>query len=285
MSSLSLGLKQAIFRFSPDLAWRLAAWRSRDAGLALRLARGLCDPAKIGIDIGGSWGLFAAAMGPCVRRLHIVEPNPEKARFLDAAFAGRHVIHALALSDQAGEAGLHIPDVSSALATVEAGNPVTQAPGRHVRVRRERLDALGLGPVGFIKMDVEGHEAAALAGAELLLRRDHPALLVEMEERHRPGGVRATIGWLERLGYRAFMLDAGRLRDAAGFRPEVDQTPFGPNDARPGHYVNDFLFIPRAEEAVRLARLAELGLRTPAGAAPLPGSEGGGRDALVLPTG
>jgi FkbM family methyltransferase len=266
MSSTFLNVKQAIFRASPGLAWRLAALRSHDARFALRLARALCDPAKIGVDIGSSWGLFAAAMGPCVRQLQIVEPNPEKARFLAAAFGTRHVIHALALSEQAGEVTLHIPDASSALATIEAGNPAVHAPGRPVSVRRDRLDALGLGPVGFIKMDVEGHEAAALAGAEGLLRRDHPALLIEMEERHRPGGVRATIGWLKGLGYRALMLDAGHLRDAADFRPEADQPAFAPGAARPRHYINDFLFIPRLDEAAQLARLAAQGIVPAAGA-------------------
>ncbi|MGK7869555.1 FkbM family methyltransferase [Falsiroseomonas sp. E2-1-a20] len=255
-----MSVKLATFRFSPEMAWRLAAWRSQETRFALRLARGLSDPGRIGVDIGGSWGLFAAAMGRCVRQLHIVEPNPAKVQFLRSAFGTRHVIHDLALSDAAGEVMLHIPDASSALATIEAGNPATHAPGRQVAVRRERLDALGLGPVGFIKMDVEGHEAAALAGAETLLRRDHPVLLIEMEERHRPGGVRQTIGWLHRFGYRALMLDAGRLRDAAEFRPEVDQPRFGPNDPRPVHYINDFLFLPPVDDPAGLARLAAFGV-------------------------
>ncbi|UPY35790.1 FkbM family methyltransferase [Sediminicoccus sp. KRV36] len=260
MSSLSLLAKRAVFRLSPELAWRLAAWWSSDAAFELRLARALADPNRIGIDIGGSWGLFAAALGRRVGQLHIVEPNPEKVEFLRATFGTRHVIHAMALSDMAGEVALHIPDASSALATIEARNPANTARGRNVMVRRDRLDALNLAPVGFIKMDVEGHEAAALAGAEELLRRDHPTLLVEMEERHRPGGVRVTIGWLEERGYRAFMLDAGQLRDAAEFEPEFDQPAFGPKDPRPTHYINDFLFIPRVDEGAQMARLAALGI-------------------------
>jgi hypothetical protein len=163
----------------------------------------------------------------------------------------------------AGEVTLHIPDASSALATIEPGNPALQAPGRQTVVRRERLDALGLGPVGFIKMDVEGHEAAALAGAEALLRRDHPALLVEMEERHRPGGVAQTTVWLQGLGYHAYMVDGLVIRDAAGFDAASDQPEFRVGGPRPAHYINDFLFIATDGLAATRARLAAAGMVLP----------------------
>jgi len=168
------------------------------------LARGLVEPSRLGLDIGGSWGLFAAALAGRVLELHVFEPNPEKARFLEASLGRRARIHAIALSDEAGEVELHIPDQSSALATIEASNSVRTMPGRRVKVARQRLDSLdlapSLGPVGFVKLDVEGHEAAVLAGAEGLLRRDHPALLIEIEERHRPGAVAQTLAWLWRAG-------------------------------------------------------------------------------------
>ncbi|MGH6684000.1 MAG: FkbM family methyltransferase, partial [Pseudolabrys sp.] len=40
----------------------------------------------------------------------------------------------------------------------------------------------GFGRVDFIKLDIEGAELKALRGAEGLLRRDHPALLMEVME-------------------------------------------------------------------------------------------------------
>ncbi len=43
------------------------------------------------------------------------------------------------------------------------------------------VDGLGLRGVVFVKMDVDGGERAALLGAAELLRRDRPAVLVELE--------------------------------------------------------------------------------------------------------
>jgi len=263
MSGLSLTVKRAVFRISPDLAWRLAAWRDAQTGFCVSLARGLADPARLGLDIGGSWGLFAAALAGRVTGLHVFEPNPEKARFLEASLGQRARVHGIALSDEAGEVELHIPDQSSALATIEVSNTVRNTPGRRVMVSRLRLDALSLGPVGFIKLDVEGHEGAVLAGAEGLLRRDHPALLIEIEERHRPGAVAQTLGWLGALGYAAWMVEGARLVPAVGFDQARHQA--APPDARHQHdgYVHDFLFLAASEQSSQRARLAALGIALP----------------------
>jgi len=40
----------------------------------------------------------------------------------------------------------------------------------------------GMGTIAFVKIDVEGAELGALQGAELVLRRDHPALMLEIYE-------------------------------------------------------------------------------------------------------
>ncbi len=67
-----------------------------------------------------------------------------------------------------------------------------------------RLDDLPLPPVAFIKMDVQGAEAAALAGMQALIARDRPVLFVEIEEHHlrRHGSSsKAVIEHLLGLGY------------------------------------------------------------------------------------
>ncbi len=107
----------------------------------------------------------------------------------------------------------------------------------------------GTAVVGFIKVDVEGHELDVLRGAEATLRRDRPALLVESEERHRPGAVAAVHGFLGSLGYHGFMVDDGRLVSLGGFDPSRDQNV--PNDRLmdlnaghyEGRYVNNFFFV------------------------------------------
>ncbi|MGO8126768.1 FkbM family methyltransferase, partial [Rhizobium ruizarguesonis] len=55
-----------------------------------------------------------------------------------------------------------------------------------ISVPTRRLDSYQFGPLGFIKIDVEGHELKVLKGSQAILNRDHPNLLIEAEDRHRP---------------------------------------------------------------------------------------------------
>jgi FkbM family methyltransferase len=65
----------------------------------------------------------------------------------------------------------------------------------------------GIGPVGLIKIDVEGGELDVLDGGRRLIRRDGPALIIEVND---PAG---TERYLEELGYSCWSYDAdgGRL--------------------------------------------------------------------------
>ncbi len=87
----------------------------------------------------------------------------------------------MALSDRAGIAALIFQKGNSGIGSIAGENPIAAQGGApdHVRldVATVRLDEEGLDPVGLIKIDVEGHEAAVLAGALGLIARDHPRLL------------------------------------------------------------------------------------------------------------
>ena len=52
-----------------------------------------------------------------------------------------------------------------------------------------RLDDFNLTDVGFVKMDVEGHELAVLQGASRLLETQRPTVLVEIEQHSERSGV------------------------------------------------------------------------------------------------
>jgi hypothetical protein len=46
------------------------------------------------------------------------------------------------------------------------------------------VERLGLSRLDFVKADIEGAEAQLIAGASETLRRFHPTLLLELEDRH-----------------------------------------------------------------------------------------------------
>jgi hypothetical protein len=75
------------------------------------------------------------------------------------------------------------------------------------------VEALGLGRLEFVKVDIEGAEARLLAGARGTLAAFRPVLMLELEDRHlaRFGAdVASVVTGLESDGYVALTWDATR---------------------------------------------------------------------------
>jgi len=107
----------------------------------------------------------------------------------------------MAVGDHDGQA-LFTDDHLPTSHLVDAGNGDGSGAAREVPVvRLDSYDAdvdgaPALGRVGLIKVDVEGHELAVLAGAAGVLARDRPALVVEVNEPVAP-----LVVWIEAQGY------------------------------------------------------------------------------------
>ena len=170
-------------------------------------------------------------------------------------------VHMVAASDGAGESVLHVPLANGSART--ASSTLTPSAGhagvRHdvVPVATRTLDDLvgDAPPVSLIKCDVEGHEPAVIRGARRILTGSRPALLVEIEQRHRDDDIRGTFSELDALGYAGFALFPGGLRPVARFDVDRDQLRFLDGDpfadrALPADYVRDFLFVPYGSEII-----------------------------------
>jgi len=106
-----------------------------------------------------------------------------------------------------------------------------------------------------IKIDVEGHELAVLEGAQTLLLKDHPSLMIEAEERHRPGTVREISSYLANFGYLGFFLVGRRLRPIAEFDVARYQNAgsISLSEVLPGYvYANNFVFVKSIESVSQL---------------------------------
>jgi FkbM family methyltransferase len=137
------------------------------------------------------------------------------ARDLERLFGSRVRVIAAAVSDHAGHAELRIPVNGSGLATIEAANGLDGAKFETVTAPMVRLDDSNLGDVGFLKVDVEGHELAVLKGGEQMLRSSKPIILIEAEDRHRPDAVQSVTDFLLGLGYSGWFLFNGALTPIA----------------------------------------------------------------------
>lgn len=243
------GIKRRIARFLESrfpVGWlRLRIWR-RDRHFEREFfALGpLCDPARLAVDVGGNAGDYSYWLSLHARHVIAYEPNPECHPVIGRLGRPNITLRPVALSDRAGIATLVFQQGNSGIGSIAGENPIAGLDREPDHIRLEvatvRLDEQGLDPVGLIKIDVEGHEAAVLAGALGLIARDHPRLMIEIEERHRPGAHILVRDLLAPAGYGRFLLQDGRIipypwdRDPRLLQRDPPGTP---------GYVNNFLFL------------------------------------------
>jgi FkbM family methyltransferase len=225
--------------------------------------RFMVDETRAAIDVGANAGKYAHKLSALVTHVHALEPEPGLARKISRALGAKVSVHAVAASAESGMAQLHFPVIGGraggALASLD--QLVAAQEGHATRattVPLVRLDALVTEPVGFIKIDVEGHELSVLEGAVGLLRRDGPTLLIEAEERHRPGAVAGARAFLEPLGYQGFYIRQGALAPVETFTTQM-QNPAAlrrPVMRKEMDYINNFMFVPRSQASAFAERMA-----------------------------
>ena len=268
--------RRAIYALCPMRVrnWREERYCAKYGEVELHLVEFLCRADEYAIDVGANVGTYVHSLRRYARRVIAYEPIPAMTEELRRKF-GRNVdVHVVALSDGAGVVELRIPLIedqevlgcSTIAPEAAADYPVC----RTIEVRTDRLDDVYRGQVGFMKIDVEGHELAVLRGARETIRRCQPRLLVEVEERLSPGGVLRTASFLAELGYRGYYVHGRQLEPIERFSAATLQHPAKQPDLtaplseshRSASYVNNFIFLPPDEPAetrdLMAARLARL---------------------------
>lgn len=190
----------------------------------MRLLDVLCDRNRTSVDVGAKLGMYTYRILRHSRDVVSFEPIPTLAGMLTTVFAGKPVrIVQRAVSDAPGSVTMRIPygsdgEVKFGRSTIEKSNTLTHddvAKVEEIEVVLTTLDTSDLKDVGFIKIDVEGHELSVLRGATALLDRDHPNLLVEANDHHHPGAVRELRDLMTARGYQGWFLAGGRLMPMA----------------------------------------------------------------------
>lgn len=172
-------LQQGWAAYEPPLPALVASWCH-----ALR---------PVFIDVGANTGFYSLlALAAGADHVHAFEPVAEIAEVLaeNAAMselAADLTLHRCALGAEEGESDLYFPRASHDLVETSASlNPAFRGDHEEVRlVPVARLDGVpgpGLpkGTPVLLKLDVESHEPAVLAGAVALLRTARPAVVCEM---------------------------------------------------------------------------------------------------------
>jgi FkbM family methyltransferase len=174
-----------------ELMWRLAAGD------------------ELALDVGANIGYFTGLLA--VRAGHVIalEPNPQLRRFIAGnierwSLDGRIELDERAASSTSGTATLHLPaeyEGNYGTASIDGAGAVTH------EVRTVRLDELIAGRrVGVLKIDVEGHELAALEGASEALAAGLVRDVVFEEHEPLPSAVSSL---LEAAGYAISGIEEG----------------------------------------------------------------------------
>jgi len=209
----------------------------------LRLVPFLADPKRAAIDIGANKGVWTLYLARHCHQVYAFEPNPKVYRWLSRYVRLPNVtVSNVALSDSEGKAVLRVPKFSRGFSNQHASlSPDSVAANfGAIEVETRRLDALALEDVGFIKIDVEGHELAVLRGAQQTIEHSRPTLIVEMEERHTKRRIEDLIAEVESYGYISLVLTHNGLKPA--HRLDFDREHR--NAVGSKAYVNNFIFLP-----------------------------------------
>lgn len=199
------------------------------------------------LDVGGNRGTYAYRLWRLGAKVEVFEPNSECYNVLTAWAAGKSDvnIHCVALSNRSGNTNLHIPideagNAHDASASIEYAG---FANARDELVLLEPLDIYRFDDVGFIKIDVEGHESKVIEGAELTIAKSKPALLIEIEQRHNSTPIDSIFKKMLDYGYQGFFLEVTELVALEKFDLAIHQSM--ENFGRKGQYINNFLFLHR----------------------------------------
>ena len=166
------------------------------------------------VDVGANLGYYsllaARLVGPS-GRVVALEPNSENCRLLLSSLRrsglGNVQVLPVAADVEKGWA-YYSTHVGSNGGLIDDGDLLTR-PG--VVVPTFRLDDLVAGPVGLVKMDVEGAEGRVVRGATRLIEHERPIVTTELKEEMLTRVSNSTLGeylsYFEGLGYTAALLE------------------------------------------------------------------------------
>lgn len=194
---------------------------SEDREMGARMAAGVYEPETVALlkkivhtgmnclDIGAQTGFYTCLMADLVgTRGHVTAFEPMERCFgllkknvSENSWTERVTMHHSACAQDTGEISV---DVASGI--------VVASPSGNHTIPSIKLDDLQLPEVGFIKIDIEGHEPSAIRGMEKLLMRDSPVLLTEFNAHwliQAGSSVSEYASLLRSYGYTLFDCDQG----------------------------------------------------------------------------
>lgn len=156
---------------STDTHFRSSDWLTYQLK-QFQVAVNLCSQKRTAIDCGAHVGIMTHRMADLFEQVHAIEPVHWQLLQQNTATYPNVEVYPFCVGDVEKSVGVReFNPTNSGDNRVVEGNTHTQYP----------IDSWAWQEVDFIKMDIQGHELAALQGAEKTIRTWHPVLMIELE--------------------------------------------------------------------------------------------------------
>ena len=192
----------------------------------LEIVKEFSDKSKDALDIGVYRGVYSFQLAKYFKFVHSFEPNPLLFPYLNKnlkKILNNIQLYNYALSDSNGDTKLKLPLRSGSFfknnieelyqlgaASIHSKNKFNDF--KEVIVNKKKLDDFKIrNKIGFIKIDVEGHEIEVINGGKETITNNMPVLLVEIEERHTQSPVIESINYINKFGYNCFYINDRKL--------------------------------------------------------------------------
>lgn len=174
--------------------------------LALKIMDKMNRPRRVAVDCGAHVGLWSMHLARLFDRVVAFEPTENALIYpLNVPFPNV-MLHRVALGEKEGDVEMQTHLWSSGAGHVVLDPETTPKGdwGKRITVPIRRLDQYRLTTVDLVKIDVEGHEAPLVRGAEGTLRRDKPVVILEQKgwnADHVKDGSKDALALMESWGF------------------------------------------------------------------------------------
>ena len=212
-------LIKILYRFFPKLIFLIRKLTRVNEEPEMQLLHILCRGNMTSLDVGAKFGMYTYRLSHHSKKVIAFEPIKDLNIALSKIFRTNSVsIMPLALSESSGKVSMRTPLYKSGnpcygRSSIQTENHLEfeEIDGwEEFTVETALLDDLSIENIGFIKIDVEGHEQAVLAGGLLTIQKYKPALLVEANNSHLPKAIEKLFIWAEHNNYLVFFMDSGK---------------------------------------------------------------------------
>ena len=183
----------------------------------------LVDGSQASIDIGVYRGIYSFFLTDLSNYVYAFEANPLLYSKIKNSFKNKKniKIENIAISSSAGETELRIPlrDINAdydyeqkyrlGTATIHDVNNLENKRFETIKkIKTISLDEYIFNhEIGFIKIDVEGHELDIIRGGKKFILKNKPVMLIEIEKRHSGIDPQITIDEIKSLGYQCLYVN------------------------------------------------------------------------------